>query len=158
VKPRDETLLDQLLAKRQEAIAASTSPAATVHLLEQLASDFGGLRDVAAFAARAAELSKQKDIKSALARERSDDDAEMRQVNDVFALEASLRDEDRRMASLGRLRDVLQRLARQADAPADSLDRRRARRLLRTVTSGAADRSQDPEYLKLLEQYRQRRP
>src|SRR5206468_11997180 len=98
VKPRDETLLDQLLVKRQEAIAASTSPAATVHLLEQLVSDFGGLRDVSAFAARAAELSKQKDVKSALARERSDDNAEARQVGDVFALEADLRDEGRRMA------------------------------------------------------------
>jgi hypothetical protein len=157
-KPRDESLIDRLLDKRQQAIAASTNPAATVHLLEQLASDFGGLRDVAAFAARAAELSKQKDVKSALARERSDDDAEARQVNDVFALEAALRDEDRRMATLGRLRDVLQRLARQADASADSPDRRRARRLLRTITSGASERGLDPEYRKLLEQYRQPGP
>ena len=55
-KPRDESLIDQLLARRQQAIAASTSPAASVHLLQGLANDFGGLRDVAGFVARAAEL------------------------------------------------------------------------------------------------------
>jgi poly(3-hydroxybutyrate) depolymerase len=153
-RARDEPWIGQLLDKRQQAIAASTSPVATVHLLEQLASDFGGLRGVATFAGRAAEMSKQKDVKSALSRERADDDAEARQVDDVLALEAGLRDEDRRMESLGRLRDVLVRCARQASAEADSRDRRRARRLLRTITMGAAERVQDAEYLKLLEQYR----
>ena len=153
-KPRDESLIDELLARRQQAIAASTNPAATVHLLEQLASDFGVLRDVTGFSARAAELSKQKDVKSALSRERAEDDAEARQVGDVFALEAGLRDEAHRMESLGRLRDALQRLARQANADTDSADRRRARRLLRTITSGISERGLDPEYRKLLEQYR----
>jgi hypothetical protein len=157
-KPRDEPLIDQLLARRQQAIAASTGPAATVRLLQELASDFGGLRDVAGFVARAAELSKQKDVKSALSRERAEDDAEARQVGDVFALEAALRDQDRRMESLGRLRDALQRLARQANAAADSAERQRARRLLRTITSGLAERGLDPEYRKLLEQYRQPGP
>ena len=154
-RPRDEPLLDQLLDKRQQAIAASNSPATTVHLLEQLASDFGGLRDVAAFAARAAEMSKQKDVKSALSRERADEDAEARQVNDVLTLEAGLREQDRRMESLGRLRDALSRSARQANAESDSPERRRARRILRTITMGARERVQDGEYLKLLEQYRQ---
>jgi hypothetical protein len=156
-KPRDEPLIDQLLARRQQAIAASTGPAATVRLLQELASDFGGLRDVAGFVARAAELSKQKDVKSALSRERAEDDAEARQVGDVFALEAGLRDEGHRMESLGRLRDALQRLARQANADTDSADRQRARRLLRTITSGISERGLDPEYRKLLEQYRQTR-
>jgi len=153
-RPRDEPLIDQLLAKRQQAIAASSSPAATVHVLEQLASDFSGLRDASAFAVRAAEMSKQKDAKSALSRERADDDAEARQVNDVLTLEAGLREQDRRMESLGRLRDALSRSARQANAETDSPERRRARRILRTITMGARERVQDAEYLKLLEQYR----
>ncbi len=154
-RARDEPLIDQLLAKRQQAIAASSSPAATVHVLEQLASDFSGLRDASAFAVRAAEMSKQKDAKSALSRERADDDAEARQVNEVLTLEAGLREQDRRMESLGRLRDVLSRSARQANAETDSPERRRARRILRTITMGARERVQDGEYLKLLEQYRQ---
>ena len=154
-KTRDEALIDQLFDKRQRAIEASTSPAATVRLLEDLAADFGGLRDVSTAAARASVLSKQKDVKSALARERGDDDAEARQLDELSTLEEGLRDESRHLETLGRLRDWLSRSARQANAAADSPERRRARRMLRSITMGAADRVQDGEYLKLLQQYRQ---
>jgi len=154
-RTRDDALIDRLFDRRQRAIAASATPAGTVHLLKALADDFGGLRDVSAAAARASELSKQQDVKRALARERDDDDAEARQLEDVLRLETDLRDEARRPESLGRLRDALSRCARQAGAAADSPERRRARRVLRTITMGAAERVQDIEYLKLLEQYRQ---
>ena len=157
-KPRDETLIDRLFDERQRAIAAASAPARTVLLLKDLADDFGGLRDVSAAAARAAELSKQKDVKSALSRERSDDDAEARQLEEAFTLEAGVRDESRHLESLGRLRDWLARCAKQADAAADSPERRRARRVLRAITMGAAERVPDPEYLKLLQQYRQPGP
>jgi len=156
-RPRDEALIDQLFDKRRRTIAASDNPAATVRLLTELAADFGGLRDVTAATTRAAELSKQQDVKRALARERDDDAAEARLLEDVMRLEAGLRDESRRMENLGLLRDSLARCARQANAAADSPERRRARRVLRTITMGAADRVQDVEYLKLLEQYRQPR-
>jgi hypothetical protein len=154
LKARDQALIDRLFDKRQQEITVASSPASTANLLKNLADDFVGLRDVAAAAARAAELSKQKDVRNALARERADDDGEARQVGDVLTLEAALRDDSRRMESLGRLRDVLMRCARQAGAEADSPERRRARRLLRTITMGAAERVRDAEYLKLLEQYR----
>jgi uncharacterized membrane-anchored protein YhcB (DUF1043 family) len=153
-KARNEALIDRLFDKRQQEITVASSLASTAHLLKNLADDFGGLRDVAAAAARATELSKQKDVKNAIARERADDDAEARQLGDVLTLEASLRDESRRIEGLGRLRDLLMRCARQAAAETDSPERRRARRLLRTITMGAAERVQDAEYLKLLEQYR----
>jgi hypothetical protein len=57
-----------------------------------------------------------------------------------------------------RLRDQLSRYARLADASAESPERSQARRALRNVTAGAAERVQDPDYLKLLEQYRARSP
>ena len=155
-RARDEALIDRLFEKRQRAIAASDAPAATVHLLGDLADDFGGLRDVSAAAERAVALSKQKDVKTALARERADDDAEARLLDDVLRLERELRDDRRRLESLGQLRDSLARCARQADAAADSTERRRARRVLRAITMGATERVQDVEYLKLLDQYRQR--
>lgn len=155
---RDQALIDRLLDKRQQEITVASSPVSTARLLSNLADDFGGLRDVAAAAARAAELSKQKEVKQALARARADDDAEARQVADVLTLEASLRDESRRMEGLGRLRDVLMQYARRAGAEADSPERRRARRLLRTITIGAAERVQDAEYSKLLQQYRSTGP
>ena len=60
----------------------------------------------------------------------------------------------RSAASLGLLRDRLNRLARQAKAPEDSPDRRMARRVLRGMMAGNFDRAKDPEYRKLLEELR----
>jgi dienelactone hydrolase len=153
-RPRDEALIDRLLEKRQQDVAMSTSEVATVRLLQELTADFDGLRDVSGAAAQAAELSKRKDVKKALDRERADDDAEARQLEEFFALEGALRDEGSHLVTMGRLRDWLARTARRADAPTDSPERRRARRLMRNATIGANERVHDAEYQKLLQQYR----
>src|SRR5262249_18416876 len=42
-RPRDEALIDQLLEKRQQDVAMSTSDVTAVHLLQDLAADFDGL-------------------------------------------------------------------------------------------------------------------
>jgi poly(3-hydroxybutyrate) depolymerase len=152
-RSRDDALIDRLFEKRQRRLAASTSPAETVHLLDAFAADFKGLRDVSAEAARAIELSRQPDVKRALARERADDDAEARLLGEIFDLEEGLRDQEHRAQSLLRLRDRLSRWASAASAGAESPERSQARRALRAVTSGAAERVQDPEYRKLLEEY-----
>jgi hypothetical protein len=154
-RSRDDALIERLFEKRQKLIAASASAAGTVHLLEAIVADFKGLRDVSAESARAGDLSRQPDVKKALARERTDDDAEVRLVRGIFDLEEGLRDQDHRVQALMRLRDQLSRWARAAGADAESPERSQARRALRTITSGAAERVQDPEYRALLEQYRQ---
>jgi hypothetical protein len=154
-RARDETIVDRLLEKRRQQIAASTSPADTVHRLDALVADFKGIRDVSAEAARAKDLSKQADVKKALARERDADDREERTLGDIFDLEAGLRD-DRRVQSLLQLRNSLEKLARAADATEDSPERSQARRVLRTITAGASERVQDDEYRALLAQYGQR--
>jgi hypothetical protein len=153
-RKRDEAFIEKLWDRRQRAVSAAGAPADTVRLLRELVDDFNGLCDVSAAAARAAELSKQKEVRSAIAQERSDDEREARELDDVLALETSLEDDSRHLASLGRLRDWLARCAREANRAADSPARRRARRLLRTITMGAAERVHDADYLKLLEQYR----
>jgi hypothetical protein len=51
------------------------------------------------------------------------------------------------------LRERLSKLARKASAGDDSPERSQARRVLRSITMGAAGRVRDQEYLKLLEQY-----
>jgi dienelactone hydrolase len=153
-RPRDEAFVDRLLASRRQQIEASTSAANTVHLLEAVVADFTSLRDVTAEAAKAAALSKQSETKKALAKERSNDDAELRQLSEVFELEAELRDSDRRLAALGRLRGRLSQWGRHAEATVESPERHQARRLLGAVTSGAGARVADPEYRRFLEQYR----
>jgi hypothetical protein len=160
LRPKDDALVERLFEKRQRLIAAAPSPAATVHLLDALVDDFKGLRDVSAEAARARELASQAEVKKAIARERAADDAESRLLAEIFELEAGLSDESRHAASLGRLRDQLLRYKRAADSTTDSPERSQARRVLRSVTMGAGDRVEDPQYLRLLQEIGQgaRRP
>ncbi|HJZ74597.1 MAG TPA: hypothetical protein VKE51_22830 [Vicinamibacterales bacterium] len=152
-KPKDDAVIDRLLEKRRKRIAESTDAAATVHLLEALADDFKGLRDVTAEASRARELARQPEVKKALSRERSGDDAEMRMVDEIAGLEAGLSDATRHDANLSRLREYLVRFARAAEAAAESSERSQARRMLRVITGGAAERVDDPEYRRLLAQF-----
>jgi dienelactone hydrolase len=154
LRPRDEALIDQLLETRQRLVAGAGESAAAVHLLQSIAADFNDLRDVSASAARAAELAKRSDIKRALSLERGNVDAEARLLDDFRTLEDGLRDPGQRRDRLDDLRALLSRLSRQAGAPVDSPERARARRVLRIVTMGAAERVQDQEYLNLLQRYR----
>lgn len=151
-RPRDEALVDRLLEKRRSAIEAS-SGTATVHLLEALVEDFKGLRDVSADESRAKDLAKQADLKKALAAERAFDDEESRIITELGSLEASLADGERRAQAILTLRDRLSKLSQKAQAADESPERSRARRVLRAVASGASSRTQDREYLELLDKY-----
>ncbi len=153
-RARDETLVDRLLDKRRRQVAASLTPSGTVALLEALVTDFKGVRDVSAEENRLKDLSNQPDVKKALKRARADDDSEARLVGDMYELEAGLSDDTRRGAALIALRDRLSHLASKANGPDETPERSQARRVLRSITVGASGRVQDPEYLKLLEQYR----
>lgn len=152
-RPRDEGLIDRLLEQRRRSIDESAT-AATVRLLTALVADFKGLRDVSREDARAGQLSGQAEVKKALARERSDDDSEMRVLVEVFDLETRLGDADRRFESLSRLKGRLAQWSRAASQPSESPERNQARRLLGAIRSGASARVQDPEYLKIVQQYR----
>ena len=81
-RPRDDALIDRLFEKRQRLIASSAEPAGDrAPARSALVDDFRGLRDVSAETARAEDLSRQPEVKKALARERADDDAEVRLLN-----------------------------------------------------------------------------
>jgi poly(3-hydroxybutyrate) depolymerase len=153
-RSRDDELLDRLITRRRQSIDASKTLASTVRLLEELQSDFTGLRDVSPEAAKSAALSKQPDIKKALARERSDDDAEVRELSEIFDWEGQLANPDTRFSAFGRLKGRLSQWARQAESATESPERSRARRLLGAIVSGAGGRVSDAEYRKLIEQYR----
>jgi hypothetical protein len=152
-RSRDEALIDRLLEKRQRLIGESTGAAETVHVLDALVSDFDGLRDVSAQATRAKALSKQPDVRKALARERAADDAEARMVAEIMDLEAGLGDQNRRDSALASLRRRLASLAHTANGDNTSPERSQARRVLRAITIGATDRVQDRQYRELIEKY-----
>jgi dienelactone hydrolase len=153
VRVRDEGLIDRLLDKRRRAIDTVES-VATLHRLEALVADFKGLRDVSPEESRRAALSKVGAIRKEAGREADDDAAQQRMLDEVFELEQQLRNPDLRFQTLGRLRNVLEEWSRTAMQPTPSADRDRARRLLSAVSAGVATRSDDAEYLKLIEQQR----
>ena len=148
----DPALVARLFEKRQLRLQG-TGDAERASLLEALAADFNGLRDVTAEEARSKELAKRSDVKQALSRQRAFDDEESRLIAELSSLEACLPDDTRRAECLRTLRTLLPRLSQKAEAVEDSPERSRARRVLRALSSGASARTQDREYLALIEQY-----
>ena len=153
-RARDEALIARLFDTRSRQAVAS--PVETVHLLEGLVADFDGLRDVTVQRARLLQLTQQPDVQKALARARSDDEAERRMAREIFELEAALGDDDSHQIVMGRLRDKLSRLARDAEAADESPTRARARRVLRAITAGAGERVSDAAYRNLLSELTRR--
>lgn len=151
LRTRDEGLIERLLEKRRRTID-NVESVTTLHQLEALVADFKGLRDVSQEAAHAAALSTIGAIRKEIAREADDDAAQQRMLDEVYELEQQLRNPDRRFQSLARLRKVVEEWSRTATQPTASADRARARRLLSAVSAGVATRSDDAEYLKLIEQ------
>jgi poly(3-hydroxybutyrate) depolymerase len=152
-RPRDDELIERLLDERRQQLATSVDPVKTVYLLNALVSDFKNLRDVSVEETRARDLSRQRDVKRALSQDRRAVDEEWRALEEIYGLEANLRDETRHDVSLMSLRDRLSKLARKAASQDDSSERGEARRVLRAVSVGASGRVQDRAYLALVEEY-----
>ena len=151
-RTRDDALVTRLFEKRANRIQQAPDVEAAT-LLEALVDDFTGLRDVSAHEQRARELARRSDIRKARAAERSFEDEESRLLTELGALEACMTDDGRRSECLRSVRDRLARLSQKAEAAEDSPERSRARRVLRALTSGASARTQDREYLAILERY-----
>jgi poly(3-hydroxybutyrate) depolymerase len=154
IRPRDDALVASLWTRRLEAAMAAGNPVKTVPLLQALVEDFKGLRDVQPQTDSIAQLLKDSATKRALDRQREADQSELRTLEDFGRLEAGLADSATRNDSYGDLRRLLEDCRKKATAPDDSGQRDAARRILRVVTMGAAERVQDQEYLKLLQKYR----
>ena len=151
-RARDGALVTSLFEKRQRRAQAAPEDE-SVELLEALAEDFTGLRDVTAEEQQAKALASKPDVKKALARRRAFDDEESRMLSELAELEACLADPDRRDGCMRTLRERWPRLGQDAAAVEESAERSRARRVVRAVASGAASRVKDREYLALLEKY-----
>ena len=75
-------------------------------------------------------------------------------LEEFFEMEQRLRNPEQRSESLERLRGRLSQWARMAAEPAASPQRDQARRLLSAAGAGASSRTDDAEYLQLLNRYR----
>ena len=151
LKPRDDREIDQIFAKRQAAVDAAKVDKDTFLALQAIADDFDRLKDVRAIAVRAAELGRDKNVRAALKRDRDEDDREESMLDDIRMAEARLEAADRGDA-LMELRRRWKDLSDTAHAPDDSAARRRARRVLAGLSGGVT--TTDPDYLKIINQYR----
>jgi hypothetical protein len=148
IRSQDSSLLENLFRGRLAAADAAKNPKEACLRLEALAVDFAGLRDVSAVAARVAELQKQKSVKDALKKERDTDDREDRLTGEMVTLETQ---------DLAAFKDRFRAMARKANAPEDSDERRMYRRMLRGLAAGLRESGiTDPELGKLLEEFRRR--
>jgi predicted esterase len=146
LRPRDEALLDKIFAARVAEATAKPSE------FKAVVADFEGLRDVTAFAARAAEWERQKDVQAAIKKERFTEQREEQLIGELVTLEHGLASQAKRDDSLTELRDRLSDLSGRANAKEDSQDRRLARRVLHGTLVRSFEQLNDPEYQKLLKE------
>jgi dienelactone hydrolase len=149
---RNDREIDRILAKRAARAAPDRHDAPALLELQAIAADFQGLRDVSSFAARAAVLARDKDVRAALRKNRDEDDREMSVLVDVKSAESRLLIADARAGALLELRQIWKSLAQQAQRPADSVERRLARRVLAALSAGVT--TTDAEYLRIINEYR----
>jgi hypothetical protein len=153
LQPRDAGKVQDILAARVADIPSGATDAAAYLALRAIATDFDGLADVSGFAARAEELGKTSVVRSALKRERDEDDRELSILQNAYDAQARLATEDR-LVALAELNATWRDLSKKATGSTDSPDRRIARRVLTGLAAGAL--AQDPEYLAIVARYRWR--
>ncbi len=149
LEPPNDAEVDRLLAARVAA-AGTGSDKDTFRALHAIADDFQGLRDVSAFARRAAELGRDKTIRAALDAELDQDRREEVVLREMDVLAARLASNDR-LAVLNQLRQKWMALSEAAKNPVDSMERQLARRVLAALT---ADGTTDADYAKIIAEYR----
>ena len=151
-KPRDESEIDRLFARRVAAAGQPRTDLARHLSLRAIVEDFDGLKDVKALAAESAALARDKTIRAALKKGEDEDDREERMLHEVWKLEGQLASSDDRNALLADLRRRWQTASDAAKKPEDSAERRVARRVLSGLSANL--RSNDPDYLKIIAEHR----
>jgi pimeloyl-ACP methyl ester carboxylesterase len=149
---RDEAKIDRIFAKRTGASQLSGKDAYVA--AQEIAADFEGLKDVKAYATRAAALAKDKQVREALKQERREEEQEERLITDIITAEARLANPEERLAGMQDLRSRWKQMRTAANGASDTAERRVARRISRALLASANERTRDPEYRKFLEEQR----
>jgi poly(3-hydroxybutyrate) depolymerase len=157
-KPRDQALIGRIYARRSTAVAEQKTGRDTLLALYAMVADFDGFANVSAFATRAAELGRDKRVRDALKKDREEESREQREISEILAAENRLSSPDDVAAALVQLRGLWKRLSATAKGPADTADRRMARRILSGLALGGAERVTDPAYRAIINEFRPPRP
>jgi dienelactone hydrolase len=152
-RSRDEAVARAILERRRARLEAATSSVERVYLLDAIVRDFTGLLDVTSETRRLEALKRDREVRSALDRDRDLHRDEARWLDEMLTFEAQLDDPERRQVALMTLNERLGRLWKKATAEGDTPERMQARRLLRVMAAGAGERTADKDYLAIVERY-----
>ena len=146
IRSRDQSLIDDMFARRMARAEALKSSLATMRELESIARDFRPFKNVAGLNRRAALLAAQPGTVAALNLERDDEAREQESTGAILALLEEL-DVD---GGIAKLKARVTELLEQSRAPEDSSSRRIARRVL-TILRASTAGVRNPELQLLLE-------
>jgi hypothetical protein len=147
IRPRDQTLIDDLFARRMARAEGLKSSLATMRELQSIAQDFRLFKNVTGLNQRAALLAKQQEVKVALDVERADEAREDEMTAEILAL---LEEVDI-SSGFAKLKERVTQLLDQSRALEDSSSRRIARRVLTSLRASTVG-MRNPELQMLLDQ------
>jgi hypothetical protein len=147
IRPRDQTLIDDIFASRMARAEGLKSSLATMRELQSIAQDFRPFKNVTGLNQRAAILAAQQDVKGALDVERADEAREDEMTAEISALLEELDIS----SGFAKLKERVTQLLDQSRAPGDSSSRRIARRVLTSLRASTVG-VRNPELQMLLDQ------
>jgi poly(3-hydroxybutyrate) depolymerase len=146
IRPRDQTLIDDMFARRMARAEGLKSSLAMMRELQSIAQDFRLFKNVTGLNQRAARLAAQPSATAALNLERADEAREQEITGAILALLEEL-DID---GGVAKLKERVTELLDQARALEDSSSRRIARRVLSSLRASTAG-VRNPELQTLLD-------
>jgi predicted esterase len=146
IRPRDQTLIDDLFARRMARAEGLKSSLATLRELQSIARDFRPFKNVTGLNERAALLAEQQKVKVALDVERADEAREDEMTAEILAL---LEEVDIG-SGFAKLKERVTQLLDQSRPLEDSSSRRIARRVLTSLRASTVG-VRNPELQLLLD-------
>jgi predicted esterase len=152
-RARDETFItevfNQNVSRARAAEAEGKSYEAYIRLAD-IASDFKGLREVAEFEKRVAELKEDKVIRQAIKQEDEQERDQQMRAKELYAFKEAMRNNDERPLAYADLQKSLAALKKKSDAPPSSSERLAARR---AINQFVASLSEEADALSRRKQY-----
>lgn len=154
-RAKDEQLIAALLNKNAERARGYETAGKLYDAFVStgaIAQDFKGLKDVAEFEKRAAELKDQKAVKQAIKQETDMEKEQTRRTNELFSLKNSLQDTDSRLIAFGDLKRNIADLRKKLDEKEISPERIVARRVLNQLLVSLIEGARELTNLKQYDQ------
>jgi dienelactone hydrolase len=154
-RDKDERLIDALFNKRIERVRVTEAAGKSYETYlgyDGIARDFKGLKDVAEFERRAAQLKGAKEVETAIKQERKQIEDQTRRTKELFTLKETLKDRDARVQALADLKRLIGELKQKTSEKTASPERLVVRRSLNQFLAFLSEEAQSLNRRKQYEQ------